>query len=346
MMQTKHGAPPGTLIYIGPERNAPVKITLIEFDEIDINEKQHSNIEDCLKSMNGSKVKWINIEGIHHTQEIEKLGQHFNLHSLTLEDIVHVDQRPKFEDYEDYIFCVVKMITYKEEIQSEQLSLILKGNTVISIQEPTGIDAFSIIRNRLFQAKGRIRKSGPDYLFYALMDAVVDWYFIVIERVGDKLELIEEQIMSDPKNHSIQELYELKRQIIHLRRQVWPLRDMLNNLNRTENDIVTDNTHLFIRDLHDHSIRIIDTVETYRDLLTGMMDVHISSNSNKMNEIMKVLTIMSSIFIPITFISGLFGMNFEIMPGTKTEQGFWITCSAMILIIIGLLFFFRRKKWL
>ncbi|MBK9283957.1 MAG: magnesium/cobalt transporter CorA [Sphingobacteriaceae bacterium] len=346
MIQSKHGAPPGSLIYLGPERKAQPKITLIEYNEKDIIQKEFSGINDCLNATKDGYIKWINVEGVHHTEIIERIGDYHNLHALTLEDIVHVNQRPKCEDYDDYLFCIVKMITYNDDVQSEQLSLILKGDTIISFQEPTGIDAFDIIRNRLNQSKGRIRKLGADYLFYALMDAVVDWYFIVIERVGDDLELIEEEIISDPQKHSIQELYELKRQIIHIRRQVWPLRDMLNNLNRSENELITENTHLFFRDLNDHTIRIIDTVETYRDLLTGMMDVYISSNSNKMNEIMKVLTIMSSIFIPITFISGLYGMNFEKMPGLKTEYGFLITCLTMLLVVSGLLLFFRKRKWL
>lgn len=341
-----HGAPPGSLIYMGPPRTERPKFTLIEFNENEYTEKEFHEISDCLISTRKGFTKWINVDGVHKTEFIEAIGKHYDLHSLTLEDIVHVDQRPKFEDYEDYIFCIMKMITYREETHSEQLSLILKGDTVISFQEPTGGDAFDIIRNRLKQSKGRVRKLGADYLLYALMDAVVDWYFIVIEKIGDKVELIEEEIMTSHKKGTLSKLYDLKREVINLRKQVWPLRDMINNLTRTENELISDNTHLYLRDLHDHTIRIIDTVETYRDLLSGLMDVHMSTNSNKMNEIMKVLTIMSSIFIPVTFVSGVFGMNFENLPGLKNEYGYIYVCLLMLATIAGLLFYFKKKKWM
>lgn len=341
-----HGAPPGTLIYMGPPRTEKPKFTLIEFNENEYTEKEFHEMNECLTSTRKGFIKWINVDGVHQTEFIEALGRHYDLHPLTLEDIVHVDQRPKFEDYEDYIFCIMKMITFREETQSEQLSLILKGDTVISFQEPTGGDAFDIIRSRLKQGKGRVRKCGPDYLFYALMDAVVDWYFIVIEKIGDRVELIEEEIMTTPGKQTMYQLYGLKREVIQLRKQVWPLRDTINNLARTENELITENTHLFLRDLNDHTIRIIDTVETYRDLLSGIMDIHISSNSNKMNEIMKVLTIMSSIFIPVTFISGVYGMNFDNMPFQKNENGYVFVWLIMLGAIGGLLYYFRRKKWL
>lgn len=341
-----HGAPPGTLIYMGPPRTETPKVTLIEFNEQEYIEKDYSDINDCLLSARKGYIKWINVDGVHQTEIVEKLGKHYDLHPLTLEDIVHVDQRPKFEDYEDYIFCIMKMITYREETHSEQLSLILKGDTVITFQEPTGGDAFDVIRNRLKQGKGRVRKLGSDYLFYALMDAVVDWYFIVIEKIGDRVELIEEEIMNAPGQASMIQLYGLKREVIQLRKQVWPLRDTINNLTRSENELITDNTHLFLRDLNDHTIRIIDTVETYRDLLSGIMDIHISVNSNKMNEIMKLLTIMSSVFIPVTFISGVYGMNFENMPFQKAENGFAYVWLIMLGAIGGLLYYFKRRKWL
>jgi len=340
------GAPPGTLFYTGDQTTSRIKITLIEFNETEFIEEECYDLSEVISHVKPNMIKWINVEGVHKTALIEKIGKIYNLHPLTLEDIVHIDQRPKFEDYDNYVLTIMKMIAYNDEVHSEQLSLILLENTVISFQEPTGGDAFDIIRNRLRQSKGRVRKLGADYLFYALMDAVVDCYFNAIERIGDKLEVIEEEIIADPKRESLIDLYNLKREVIYLRKQVWPLRDLVNNLIRTENSLVSANTQIFFRDLQDHSTRIIDTVETYRDLLSGIMDIHISTNANKMNEVMKVLTIMSTIFIPVTFIAGVYGMNFENMPEIKTKYGYYIVCGIMLAIILGLIYYFKRKKWM
>jgi magnesium transporter len=340
------GAPPGTMFYNGEETTKRIKITLIEFNETEYFEDEYYDLSECLSHVKPDMIKWINVEGVHNVHLIEKIGKFYNLHPLTLEDLVHVDQRPKFEDFENYVLTVMRMISYNQEVVSEQLSLVLLENTVLSFQEPHGGDAFDIIRNRLRLSKGRVRRLGADYLFYALMDAVVDCYFNAIEKIGDKLEVIEEEIMSDPKKESLIRLYALKREVIYLRKQVWPLRDMINNLIRTENALITDNTQIFFRDLQDHSTRIIDTVETYRDLLSGIMDIHISTNANKMNEVMKVLTIMSTIFIPVTFISGVYGMNFANMPGLTSEYGYMIAWGLMLVVIFGLIFYFKRKKWM
>jgi magnesium transporter len=291
-------------------------------------------------------VKWINVDGVHDTDLIGELAQIYDIHPLTQEDIVHMDQRPKFEEFDNYILTIMKMIIYHEEVRAEQLSLVLLKDTVISFQEPDGGDAFDIIRLRLRQCKGRVRKLGADYLFYALMDAVVDFYFNAIEKIGDKIEKIEEEIITEPKRESLIELYRLKREVIYLRKQVWPLRDLLSNLLRSESEFITANTLLFFRDLQDHSTRIIDTVETYRDLLSGIMDIYLSTNSNKMNEVMKVLTIMSSIFIPVTFVAGVYGMNFEFMPELKSPFGYAATWAVMIGIMGGMIIYFKKKKWM
>jgi magnesium transporter len=342
----KIGAPPGTLHYTGVAKNERIKISLIEYNETEFIEEEFYDLSDCLSHVKPNMVKWINVEGVHKTELIEKIGKLYDLHSLTLEDIVNVDQRPKFEEYDNYLLSIMKMIVYNEEVHSEQLSIILFDNTVISFQEPNGGDGFDIVRNRVRNSKGRIRKLGADYLFYSLMDAVVDCYFHAIEKIGDKVEILEEEIMNTPKKSTLIELYELKREIIYLRKQVWPLRDLVANLIRTESTYITDNTQLFLRDLQDHCTRIIDTVETYRDLLSGIMDIYLSTNANKMNEVMKVLTIMSSIFIPVTFIAGVYGMNFENMPELKTQNGYYITWAIMLAVIIGLLIYFKRRKWM
>jgi len=339
------GAPPGTLFYTG-EQSGKIKITLIEFTEELFFEKEFHDISECLHEVKENTVKWINVEGVHNIALIEKIGKLYNLHPLTLEDIVHIEQRPKFEDYDHYLLAVLKMITYKEKSQVEQLSLVLLENTVISFQEPQGGDAFDIIRTRLRQAKGRVRKLGADYLFYALMDAVVDWYFNALEKIGDKVAEIEEDIIRRPKPDTMRHLYDLKREIIYLRKQIWPVRDLVSNLIRSDSKFITSNTQLFLRDLQDHSTRIIDTVETYRDLLSGMMDIYLSNNANKMNEVMKVLTIMSSIFIPVTFIAGVYGMNFEFMPELKSPYGYAIVWGVMLGVMGMMFFYFKKRKWL
>jgi magnesium transporter len=283
---------------------------------------------------------------LHDTDLIEKLGKFYNIHPLTLEDIVHVDQRAKFEDFEHYVVAIMRMINYSTEVESEQLAIVLCENTVISFQEPHGGDAFDIIRNRLRTCKGRVRKLGADYLAYALMDAVVDCYFTAIEKIGDKIEIIEEEIIGDSDKKSILELYRLKREMIYLRKQVWPMRDLINNMIRSETTLINASSDIYLRDLSDHVTRIIDTVETYRDLLSGIMDIYLSTNANKMNEVMKVLTIMSSIFIPVTFMVGVYGMNFEHMPELKTQNGYYVLWAIMLTTIIGLLVYFKRRKWL
>lgn len=340
------GAPPGTLFYNGEKRTEPVKITLIEFNETELFEDEYYDLQECISHVKPNMVKWINIGGIHNTELVEQIGKIYNIHPLTLEDVVHIDQRPKFEDYDHYVIAMMKMISYSTQVDSEQLAIILLDNTVISFQEPHGGDAFDIIRNRLRTSKGRVRKLGADYLAYALMDAVVDCYFYCIEKIGDKVEEIEEEIINHSDKKSLLELYHLKREMIYLRKQVWPLRDMINNMVRSETNLINPSTDIYLRDLNDHVTRIIDTVETYRDLLSGIMDIYLSTNANKMNEVMKVLTIMSSIFIPVTFIAGVYGMNFENMPELKTQNGYYFVWAIMLSVIIGLLIYFKRKKWM
>ena len=340
------GAPPGTLYYNGEERIDKIKITLIEYNDTEFFEETFFDLTDCLSHVKPNMIKWINVEGLHDIDLIEKIGKFYHIHPLTLEDIVHVDQRAKFEDFDHYVVAIMRMIHYGAQVESEQLAIVLCENTVISFQEPHGGDAFDIIRTRLRTSKGRVRKLGADYLAYALMDAVVDCYFTAIEKIGDKIEIIEEQIISDSDKKSILELYRLKREMIYLRKQVWPMRDLINNMIRSETTLINPTSDIYLRDLSDHVTRIIDTVETYRDLLSGIMDVFLSTNANKMNEVMKVLTIMSSIFIPVTFIAGVYGMNFENMPELKTQTGYFIVLGVMISTILGLLYYFKRRKWL
>lgn len=349
----KTGLPPGTVVYSGDEQNARVKITLLEYNEKEFLEKEFIDFDECLLHVKSDMVKWINVDGIHNTELIQKIGDKFGIHSLTLEDIANSDQRPKFEEYDNYLVSIMKMLSHGSQTNAEQLSVILlEHNTVISFQEIHGGDAFDLIRTRIRQGKGRIRKMGADYLAYCLIDAVVDLYFVILEKIGDRIEGLEEELIRDPSKETMRHLHKMKREMIFLRKAVWPMRELINNFERSESKLIKKTTRLFLRDLYDHTIRVIDTVETFRDLLSGMMDIYLSSVSNRMNEIMKVLTIITTIFIPLSFIASIYGMNFNTetsplnMPELNWEYGYVTVISFMLLIGIGMLFYFRKKKWL
>jgi len=342
----KTGAPPGTIVYFGEERTSKVKISLIEYSETAFIEKDFYDFEECLNHVDPTMVKWINVDGIHDVSVIEKIGKAFNIHPLTLEDIANTNQRPKFEEFDSYVVSIMKMVYYDTKIDAEQLSVVLMDGMVISFQETHGGDAFNMIRNRIRQGKGRIRKMGPDYLAYALLDAVVDCYFNILEKIGDRLETLEEELIEEPSKKTMQQLHYLKREMIFVRKAVWPMRELINNLQRSETELIKSSTDIYLRDVHDHAVRVIDTVETYRDLLSGMMDIYLSSVSNKMNEVMKVLTIITTIFVPVTFIAGVYGMNFEFMPELHNRWGYTGVWAVMITTISSLIFYFRKKKWL
>lgn len=342
----KTGAPPGTVVYSGKDTTEKVKITLIEYNDTQFIEKNFYDFSECLESVDPNMVKWINVDGIHKVELIEMIGKHFNIHALTLEDIVNTNQRSKFEDYDTYVVSIMKMIYYDDEIRSEQLTVILMEGMVISFQEIHGGDAFDMIRNRIRQGKGRIRKMGADYLAYALLDAVVDCYFTILEKFGDRIELLEEELMEEPTKQTLKQLHFMKREMIFLRKAVWPMRELINNLERSETELIKPSTDIYLRDLHDHAVRVIDTVETFRDLLSGMMDIYLSSVSNRMNEVMKVLTIITTIFVPVTFIVGVYGMNFDFMPELHSKWGYPLTWFVIIVTIGSLLIYFRRKKWM
>ena len=342
----KTGAPPGTIIYSGEARSERVKITLIEYSETDFIEKEFYDLSECMEYVDPNMVRWINVDGIHKVELIEAIGKKFNIHPLTLEDIANTSQRPKFEDYESYVVAIMRMLYYEESIKSEQLAIVLMEGMVISFQEIDGGDAFDLIRNRLRNGKGRIRKMGADYLAYALIDAVVDYYFNILEKIGDEIEVLEEDLIESPDKKTMHTLHNMKREMIFLRKAVWPIRELINNIERSETTLIKPSTDIYLRDLHDHAVRVIDTVETYRDLLSGMMDIYLSSVSNKMNEIMKVLTIITTLFVPVTFIAGVYGMNFDNMPELQSQWGYAITWAVMLTIIISLLFYFRKKEWL
>lgn len=310
-------------------------------------EKEAKDVEECFPFRDKPTVTWINIDGVDRVDVIERLGKHFNLHPLALEDIVNTGQRPKMEDFLDYILLVLKMLYYDEkegEFKAEQISLILGPNWVISFQENAG-DVFDPIRERIRSDKGRIRKMGADYLVYALMDAIVDNYFIILEKIGENIEEIEDKLVTNPAPETLQALHILKRQMIFLRKSVWPLREVISRLERWESQLVNKSTDIYLRDLYDHTIQVIDAIETFRDMLSGMLDIYLSSVSNRMNEVMKVLTIIATIFIPLTFVAGLYGMNFKFMPELEWPWGYPFVLLVMFAIGILMVIYFRKKKW-
>jgi len=343
------GLAPGTLVHTGEKKIDKPAISLIEYDQERLDEKNLSTIEEAFDCRDSTITSWININGLHDIALLEKIGDHFSIHPLVLEDIVNTYQRPKSEDYDNQLFCVLKVFNLEEEtkeINSEQISFILGENYILSFQEKKNY-YFEPVRERLRKGKGRIRKAGAGYLLYALIDALVDSYFDILEKLGDNIELLESELIEDPKPENRETIYKMRRELLLLRKSIWPLREMLSGIQKTESDLIHESTEVFLRDVHDHAIQIIDTIETYRDMTAGMLDIYLSSLSNRMNEVMKVLTIMATIFIPLTFIAGVYGMNFENFPELKWTWvypwGFW----GIILLLGGLMFFFfKRKKWL
>lgn len=344
----KAGLPPGSLVHIGEKKAETPKITIIDYDETHFQEKEVKTIDECFIFKDKPTVTWINIDGLHQVEILEKLGECYGLHPLVLEDILNTDQRPKMEDYGEYIYIVLKMLDYNDksnEIEPEQMSLILGPNFVFSFQEREG-DTFNPIRERIRNSKGRIRKMGADYLAYTLLDSIVDNYFIILEKLGEKIEFLEEKLVTRPTPETLQVIHYLKREMIFLRRAVWPLREVVNGLERGESSLVKESTRVYLRDVYDHTIQAIDTIETYRDMVSGMLDIYLSSVSNRLNSVMKVLTIIATIFMPLTFLAGVYGMNFKYMPELEWRWGYPLVWFIMVGIGISMLIYFRKRKWL
>jgi magnesium transporter len=342
----KAGLPPGSMVHIGEKKSKWVKITVINYDKKNFTEKEVKKAGECKKYKDKKNVTWINVSGIHKTEVIEEIGKCFNLHPLLLEDIVNTDQRPKMENYGEYIFIVVKMLYQnKTGINAEQVSLVLGPNFVLSFQESED-DVFDLVRERIRKGKGKTREMGADFLTYSLIDAIVDHYFIILERIGELVEELEEDMVKEPTPRTLEGIHRLKREMIFLRKSVWPLREVINAMLRSESKLIKKTTTIYLRDVYDHTIQVIDTVETFRDMLSGMIDLYLSSISNRMNEIMKVLTIIGTIFIPLTFVTGLYGMNFRYMPELESPWGYPVALGVMLLIAIMMIIYFKKKKWL
>ena len=344
----KLGLPPGTLVFLGEKKLEKSRISIIDYDEKKFEEKTVETIEECFPFKDKPTVTWINIDGIHDVDIIEKLGKQFDLHPLLLEDIVNAEQRPKVDDYGNHLFIVMKMFQYDEkndELIVEQVSMILGENFVISFQERIG-DVFDFVRNRIRNSKGPVRKMSADYLAYALVDAIVDSYFVILEKIGEEIESREAELVTNPTPETLQTIYRLKTNLAHLRKSIWPLREVVSILERGGSALIKKKTVLYLRDVYDHTIQVIDTIETSRDITSGMLDIYLSSVSIKMNEVMKVLTIIATIFIPLTFIVGVYGMNFAYMPELQINWAYPMIWIIMIAIGILMILYFRKRRWL
>jgi magnesium transporter len=344
----KIGLPPGTLVHVGEKHVDKVKISVIDYSQTSFQQKEITNISELEPFKESQTTSWINVEGINDVTAVEAIGGLFHLHPLVLEDIVNATQRPKIEDAEDYLFIVLKVLYYSEESDEmalRQLSLVLGPTFLLTFQEGPGT-LFDSVKERLKDGNVRIRKSGPDYLAYCLIDTVVDNYFAVLEKLAEKIEALEEDVVTDPSRQTLQEIHGLKTDMIYLRKSIWPLREVVNTLGRGESALIKDATLPYLRDVYDHTIHAIDTMETLRDIISGTLDIYLSSVNNRLNEIMKVLTIIATIFMPLTFLSGWYGMNFKDMPELAWRWGYPMVIGIAIIMATGMFVYFKRKNWL
>ncbi|MGD8276763.1 MAG: magnesium/cobalt transporter CorA [Gemmatimonadota bacterium] len=346
----KPGAAPGTIVHTGEKRLEQPRITLIRYgpEAFESREIEPDEIAGCFPPPDSGHVTWLNVDGLHDTELLRGLGQRAGLHPLIVEDIGSVGQRPKQEEYDGSHYIVLRMLRYDDtnyQVEEEQLSVVVGPDYVLSFQESVG-DSFDPVRERLRQARGQIRSRGADYLAYALMDAVVDEYFTVIEKIGDRLEDLEQDVILDPRQETVRDIHHLKNELLVMRRAVWPLRDLFNTLIRDDSPLFSDVTRVYLRDAYDHAVQVIDNTETMRDLTAGLLDMYLSSVSNRMNETMKVLTIIATIFIPLTFLAGVYGMNFEYMPELHWPWAYPVVWIIMVAVAVAMFVWFRRKSWL
>jgi magnesium transporter len=341
------GLAPGTATYLGEPSDQPLRVTVLDYDERSFTERVLDRPEESFAFRDSPSVSWINVDGLHDVAAIEAIAGHFGLHPLVVEDVLHTGQRSKAEDYDDTLFIVLRMLSYNESTQTvddEQVSLVLGKRYVLSLQQRVG-DVFDGVRERIRNSKGRIRRAGADYLAYSLVDAVVDQYFVVLERLGEQVEVLGEEVSEHADRRKLEEIRRLKRELLFLRKSIWPLREVLSRIQRGESPLFDAHTLIYLRDVYDHTIQVIDTVETYRDMMAGLLDVFMTSVSNRMNEVMKVLTIIATIFIPLSFVAGLYGMNFKYMPELSWRYGYFGALGVMAAVAGGMLVYFKRKGW-
>lgn len=344
----KAGMPPGSLVYVGSRTDEPVRISMMDYNQERLDEIPEATLENIQTSMGRDSVTWVNVSGIHDPSQVAAVGRLYHLHPLAMEDIVDTNHRAKLDDYESHLFLVLKMALQEPEatdIVFEHVCLVIGKDYLISFQEREG-DVFGPVRERLRKPAGRMRKSGPDYLGYALVDMIVDHYYGILDRLGEEIEIIQEEALTNPTAKTRRAIHDVRRRVVMLRKAVWPLREMLAGLLRGESALVRDTTLIFLQDVYDHVIQVIDTVETYRELLTGALETYMSSISLKMNEVMKVLTIMASLFIPLTFLAGVYGMNFKYMPELEWRYAYPVFWGAVGAVFLTMVVWFKTKKWL
>ena len=344
---TKLGAPPGTLLHIGRHKKLDAALQLISYGADELDESRLGDPAAHQPDADPQRVSWLNVDGLADPAVVEQLGAKYQLHPLVLEDILNTDQRPKVEEYPGYLYIVLRMLQFDKEgqqIHSEQLSLVLGSNYVLSFQERPG-DVFEGVRARL-RAGRRIRFMRSDYLTYALLDAVVDHYFEMLEHISEQVEELEDQVIEAPGPDTLARMHHYKREMLLLRKLIWPLRELLSRLARDENPLISEETRLYLRDVYDHVIHVMDSIDTIRELLVSMLDLYLTSVSKRTNEIMKVLTIFASLFMPLTFIVGVYGMNFDVMPELRWVWGYPAVMLVMFTLVLGLLVLFRRRRWI
>lgn len=337
---------PGEMIYVGKKDHRPTTFDIFSYNGQSKKYCQTDKVEDLSAYTFDERITWINIKGLNDTEKIGKLGKYFDLHSLLLEDLVNTEQRPKYDEYDNCLFVVLKMYYANHDgYVEEHLSFVMGQNYLLTFQE-TGNDVFGNVRNRINKDLGRIRKNKSDYLMYSLMDAIIDNYFIVMDALSAQIENLEDLIFLGKANEDIvKDIQNLKREIMQLRRNIYPIREMTGRLEISETSLIEQKTYNYLRDLHDHGIQISEYIEIYREMIWGLMDMYISTLNNKMNEVMKVLTIMASIFIPLTFLAGIYGMNFDVMPELHWKYGYLFVWTIMVIIVLLQGWYFKHKKW-
>jgi magnesium transporter len=345
---SKVGLEPGTLVHIGEKKVEKVKIKIVIYNSEKFIEKELNSIDELtlFKDQPGTNL-WVNVDGLDQIEVIEKIGSLFSIHPLTLEDVLNTGQRPKMEDYESYIYTVLKMMilnTETDEITIDQISIIFGYNYILSFQERK-VDVFDPLRERLRNPASRLRKNGVDHIAYGIIDAVIDNYFLILEYFGEKVEDLEDKLVVHPSPETLKMIQKYRRDMMILRKSVWPLRELISNMQEIESEIIKDNTRIYLRDIYDHTIQVIDSVEDLRETLSLMMDVYLSSLSNRLNDIMKVLTVIATIFIPLTFIAGVYGMNFDYMPELRWRWGYPAIMLFMAIVGSTMLIYFKKKRW-
>ncbi|MFC5408993.1 magnesium/cobalt transporter CorA [Larkinella bovis] len=349
--EKKVGASPGTLVYVGQEIDYKTTIRRIDYNEADYTIETVKKLALCTRPSEASPlVSWLDVDGIHEPQVVERIGQQYQLHPLLLEDVMNSQQKPKVEEYDgSYLFVTLKMLYFTksgQELEHEHLSFVLGKNYLISFQEERKADLFQPILDRIQASAGKTRRNGSDYLLYALLDLVVDHYFVVLDSIGEKLEILENSIIEQvASQQTLTRLYTLKRELTLMRKLVWPVREIVNRILLEESDLIRPATIPFLRDLYDHVVQVLDSIDSYRELATGLLDVYLSTLSNRMNAVMKTLTIFSAIFMPLTFIVGVYGMNFDNMPELHTRNGYYVVLLIMVVLTVLMIIYFRRRKW-